>query len=258
MKRMYSNRMRITAGIFLLFTCSLWAQAGLQPGRQGRQTRFGGACLLQSLPTKALTVKETEELLLLREEEKLARDVYLKLFEKWNFPVFQNIAASEQRHMDSLKFLLERFGLADPSANLEVGVFHNAKFSALFTDLIARGERSLVEAFRVGATIEDLDIYDLNRLLTETDHADLKFVYGNLRNGSCNHLLAFVRQMERSGESYSPQYVSPQELQEILTTTRGNGNGRRWGQRSGRGMGRGTGADDPRSPYGPSTPPRAQ
>ena len=49
--------------------------------------------------TATLTSQEIDDLVHLREEEKLARDVYRYLYEGWNQWIFDNIAASEQQHM---------------------------------------------------------------------------------------------------------------------------------------------------------------
>ena len=62
--------------------------------------------LVRNLPVQALSTQESASLVLMREEEKLARDVYTFLARKWNVPVFTNIAASEQMHMDQLALLL--------------------------------------------------------------------------------------------------------------------------------------------------------
>ena len=50
-------------------------------------------------PLVALTDEEIEDLRFLREEEKLAHDVYLYAYEKHNIMIFQNISNSEQTHM---------------------------------------------------------------------------------------------------------------------------------------------------------------
>ena len=63
----------------------------------------------------SLSTVETDDLVYMREEEKLAHDVYVTLYEQWDFPVFSNIASSESQHMDSIAVLLDRYGVADPS-----------------------------------------------------------------------------------------------------------------------------------------------
>ena len=47
----------------------------------------------------------------MREEEKLARDVYVALGDRWGLRVFENIARAEQRHMDAVVAQLDREGV---------------------------------------------------------------------------------------------------------------------------------------------------
>jgi hypothetical protein len=155
-----------------------------------------------------LTTAEIEGILLMREEEKLARDVYLKLYEKWGLGVFQNIARSEETHMAAVKALIDRYGIEDP-ALAEVGVFTDPELQALYDQLIEEGYRSRVDALRVGAAIEEIDILDLEEQTEQTDRADIVRVYENLTRGSRNHLRAFASNLQRrEGVAYEPQYLS--------------------------------------------------
>ena len=102
-----------------------------------------------------LTVAETETLLFVREEEKLARDVYLTLYNQWGSNIFQNIANNgEQQHMDAIKVLVDAFGYVDPVSSNEVGAFTDAEILKLYNDLVARGMISSQEALMVGGFIE--------------------------------------------------------------------------------------------------------
>ena len=51
--------------------------------------------------------EEATGLIFMREEEKLARDVYLTLYDVWETAVFDNIASSEQTHMDAVLMLID-------------------------------------------------------------------------------------------------------------------------------------------------------
>ncbi len=73
---------------------------------------------------RTLSEKELDTLNFMREEEKLARDVYKTLYGQWNTQVFTNIAASEQKHMDKVKVFLDAYQLPDPASS-EVGQFNN-------------------------------------------------------------------------------------------------------------------------------------
>jgi hypothetical protein len=145
----------------------------------------------------ALTDDEKYWLNYMREEEKLARDVYLSLGSRWNLPIFSNIAQSEQVHMDSVKTLLDRYGLPDPAAGKAQGEFTDPVLQKLHDDLIAQGSVSQVEALKAGVLIEETDINDLNTAIAATTHNDIKTVYENLLQGSMNHLNAFESNLAR-------------------------------------------------------------
>ncbi len=194
---------------------------------------------LASLPAETLTAEEKVDLLFMREEEKLARDVYQTLYEKWNLPIFSNIAQSEQTHTEAIRDLLEKYNLTDPVTKDEVGVFQNEELQALYTSLSEKGLRSEIDALTVGATIEDLDIKDLVGAIARTDNQDIKLVYENLMRGSRNHLRAFTRQLTARGEKYEPQYISTDEYQTITSsnTERGSSSGQQSDSRGGFGRG---------------------
>jgi len=178
-----------------------------------------GVYYVQNLPRQPLSKSEVADLLYMREEEKLARDVYLTLSKFYPLPVFRNISRSEEQHMKMVKVLLDKYGIPDPVAESggKVGVFKNKKLQELYDKLVKEGRSSLLSALRVGATIEDLDIKDLEEAIARTDNEDVKVVYQNLMKGSRNHMRAFVRLLRRFGGDYSPQYISQEEFQRILS-----------------------------------------
>ena len=176
-----------------------------------------------------LSDDEIAGLLYMREEEKLARDVYLTLYEVWGLRVFQNIARAEQMHMDTMLTLIERYGLDDPVTDDTIGAFTNADLQALYAQLVEQGSESLEAALRVGATIEEIDIQDLEAYLETTGAADIRLAYENLKAGSYNHLRAFVSTLEaQTGETYQPQYLTQDEYEAIMA-----------GQAGGAGVGQG-------------------
>ncbi len=159
----------------------------------------------------------------MREEEKLARDVYAVLYEQWGLPVFQNISSSEQTHMDAVKNLLDGYGLTDPML-AEAGKFTNPELQSLYTDLVARGSQSVSEALKVGAAIEEIDILDLQESLAQTVNVDVQRVFNSLLNGSYNHLRAFTSTLQtQTGEIYQPQYMDMEAYQAALGSAAGNG-----------------------------------
>lgn len=143
-----------------------------------------------------LSDTEAANIQYMREEEKLARDVYLTLSEDWPIPIFVNIGESEQRHMDALKTLIERYGLTDPILNDTVGVFPTEYFTNLYDQFVDDGSGSLEEALAVGVSIESLDIEDLQNALDDTSMQAVKRVFENLLEGSNNHLAAFQNALD--------------------------------------------------------------
>ncbi len=138
-----------------------------------------------------LSKAEVAGLLTMREEEKLARDVYAALGEKWPKRIFTNISRSEQRHMNAIKGLLDQYGLDDPAAGKGPGEFTDPRFTDLYHQLVAKGEQSQSEAIKIGVAIEELDIADLEAALEDTDREDIRVVYTNLLQASHRHLRAF-------------------------------------------------------------------
>ncbi len=172
-----------------------------------------------------LSEGESNGLLFMREEEKLARDIYIKLYELWNMRVFDNISQSEQKHMDAVKILLDRYSLTDPIANNEIGIFVNAELQELYENLMEQGSNSIFDALKVGAAIEEIDILDLEKQINEvTDNEDINIVYSNLLRGSRNHLRAFVRNIEAQGEEYSPVYLEIDNYNAIINSEVEKGN----------------------------------
>ena len=168
---------------------------------------------------------EADGLVFMREEEKLARDVYRTLGEIWDTPIFSNIAASEQRHMDAILGLINRYGLDDPMYAETVGLFENQELQAMYDDLVDMGSESVEAALEVGAIIEEVDIVDLAEFLAGTTSEDITRVYENLLRGSRNHLRAFVSQLEAAGVDRAPYLLEAEDYESILAsgTERGAG-----------------------------------
>ena len=139
-----------------------------------------------------LTEGEKASLLFMWEEEKLARDVYINMYEMWGAPAFSNIGVSEQRHMDAVQRLLAKYQVPNPGSDNPVGLFSNPDLQSLYDELITQGSLSLKDAYLVGKSVEEKDIADLQVALAGTAKADLITVYTHLLNGSYNHLSAFT------------------------------------------------------------------
>ncbi len=165
-----------------------------------------------------LSQQEIDDLKFLREEEKLARDVYLYSYDKYGNAIFNSISNSEQQHMDSILTLLNKYDIEDPALS-ERGKFSNQILQGLYNDLTALSEKSLIDALTVGAIIEDLDIKDIEENESRTTRDDILIIYSKLKCGSRNHLRNYISQLISNGENYVPQYISLILFTEIINSS---------------------------------------
>lgn len=134
------------------------------------------------------------------EEERMARDLYTALGERWpDARPFQNIPWSEQQHMNMVVAQMDRLGIPHDVDNTVPGVFENAEIQNLYNGWLARGLTSKREAFTVGKELEERDIDDITAVLDRTTDPELRSMYERLRQGSYNHLDAFNRQLSGGG-----------------------------------------------------------
>ncbi|MCC6762613.1 MAG: DUF2202 domain-containing protein [Chitinophagaceae bacterium] len=209
----------LAAMFFLLIACAKTDGVQASPGKNSAMMNTQ----IMALPAEPLSAYEQASLLHMREEEKLARDVYQALYAKWGLQQFSNIAASEQRHMDAVLNLLNKYNLTDPAANKQPGEFADAGLQQLYNKLMADGMQSASAALTVGATIEDLDLFDLAEAIEKSDNQDIDMVYGNLAKGSRNHMRAFNRGLQSSGITYVPQYISQTVFDSIINSAQERG-----------------------------------
>ena len=161
-----------------LLVAPLWAK-----GPNGSSTSSG------------LTDIERGNILYLFEEEKLAHDIYVAMYDSYGAYVFNNISESEQRHMDSVAKLISKYDLDDTVVYKDTGIFTNSVIQEEYDRLLEKGNLNLTSALEVGVEIEEMDIGDIEIMLKETDKADIIRVLSNLLDGSKNHLDAFNTQL---------------------------------------------------------------
>lgn len=211
--------------LFILLTALLFSAASCSkengPVKNATNGNFNTSTLqaqVNSLPKEALSSTESNGLIWMREEEKLARDVYITLYNKWGVNIFTNISSSEQTHMDAILMLLNKYNLTDPVGSASVGIFNNPSLQNLYNQLVAQGSTSLADAYIIGATIEDLDIFDLTNALANNDNQDIRLVYDNLTKGSRNHMRSFYKTILNAGGTYTPQYISQAAFDAIVNS----------------------------------------
>ena len=185
----------------LTFVTATTTMAG--PGGGGHGHGPGGAGDDHNSELVPLSDDEVDGLLFMREEEKVARDSYITLGDEWGLVIFDNIASSEQSHMDALLKLIDKYDLDDPVIP-GVGEFTDKELQHLFDYLMLWGKESLMDSLYVGAAIEETDIIDIQHEIELTQHEEIISTYESLMCGSRNHLRAYVRQIEANGGVYDP------------------------------------------------------
>ncbi|WP_018024288.1 ferritin-like domain-containing protein [Corynebacterium ulceribovis] len=142
---------------------------------------------------------ELATLQLLQEEERMARDLYRALGEKWPARQFENIPNSEQMHMEQLGQLLDEAGVPRAGEGLPAGTYAFPELQALYDGWLERGLTSRTEAFQVGIELEKQDIADLEKARDAATDEALKSAYSNLIEASKRHLQAFTRGLNGGG-----------------------------------------------------------
>lgn len=176
---------------------------------------------------QSLSENEKAGILLMREEEKMARDVYQSLNDKWDQMPFVHISESEINHMARMKLLIDKYQLKDPvEKNADQrGVYENMMLKKLYEELTTSGKTSLEAAFRAGAKVEEVDIRDLKEAMANTSNAEIKSTYSDLINASENHLRAFVRNLKRLDVMYTPVVMNQAAFDAIINNQHGMGMG---------------------------------
>lgn len=202
------------------------SSAGLGKITSGTQSqgRNQGAVFLSgnqnaSFPNGVSNNAGGQELLRMREEEKLARDVYTVLAKSSGLAMFRNIARAENQHMQSLERLIQLSGTNAVMGNDTAGAFAFSEYQQLYTTLIAKGSRSPLDALMVGAKIEEMDIADLRRLSAQTTSPQVRQVLSHLLQGSQNHLRAFAAQITRQGAVYKAEFLSQADFNQIANSS---------------------------------------
>lgn len=152
------------------------------------------------------------------EEERMAMEVYQVFFDKWGHQIFQNISQAEERHFEIMQELLveQNPEMEATIDDWEAGVYENDVLQNLYNDLVKRGSVSLLDALKVGAEIEELNITDLNININQSESQTAIATYQSLLNASHKHLRAFVKNIEKSGVSYEPVLLDEEEYHSIV------------------------------------------
>lgn len=191
--------------------------SGMQlPGKAMERPRNTGG---NNSFSTSLTRVQQEQLFRMREEEKLAHDVYVALGKSSGLQVFNNISKAESMHMRAIERLLSRSTSMPALPSLPPGTFSVPEIQLLYTDLVAAGNASPIAALSIGVKIEEMDIRDLQLLLSQNPPQQVAKVLQNLQRASGNHLRAFMGELNRLGGTYTPEFLDQQAFDNILNSS---------------------------------------
>jgi hypothetical protein len=202
-------------------------------GAPGRNISTGcprGDCPVASLSASTPTSLSAADLTAALDEERVAHDLYQTAAERWQLPVFSNIAAAELRHAAAIEQLAANAGIAVAPA--QKGTYATMDAGHLYQELLPLVNGSREGALKAAALIEETDITDLRALIARVTDEPTKAVLAQLEVASQRHLAAFVRNLRTLGVTYQPQVLSAEEFAtiEVADAPRGRG----WGYRGGR------------------------
>jgi len=171
-------------------------------------------------PNSVLSEELANTISYMGNEERLAYDVYNRLYSEWGTKQFTNIATkSEYKHITAVQQLVQKYKMSDdinftnvdlpalgymntPIENMQAGTYDIAKIQKLYDDLISQGSTSEIEALNVGCIVEVVDVNDLNEYITLAENSnaqDVVDVFNFLRDGSYNHYWAFDKGLKKRG-----------------------------------------------------------
>ncbi len=169
-------------------------------------TSLSGVALLTSAThasedvntTTIMTEEQKDMLFFIYQEEKVARDVYITLGNIYTDEnTFASIQLSEQRHIDSARGLCEKYEVSIDGVDEDsIGNFVLPVLQELYDTCVSEGEKSLLDALKVGELIEITDIDDLEHASVGMPE-DVVNVFENLKEGSLSHLDAFTAAIAR-------------------------------------------------------------
>jgi len=212
----------LTALAVIFTACGGGGGGDNQGGNHG--DKKGQQPTINSSQTYDLSQANRDDLAYMGNEERLAYDVYMALYDYHKsrgttIRQFENIATnSETKHIETVRALVNKYNISSddltildrapvassstPQSSLPSGKYDISSIQNLYNDLITKGRRSVQDALEVGCMVEVTDINDLNPKIDNAMSSgakDLEDAFRFLRDGSYNHYWAFDKGLKNIG-----------------------------------------------------------
>ena len=162
--------------------------------------------------TTDLVQEMKDSLTYMKDEERLASDLYLNLYNYYKnysdleIKQLNNIATNtENDQISIIKSLVKRYDLnsSEPQdVNISRGVYENQVIQDLYDKFYAIGQNSQEEALKVGCMVEVTDINDLDKYISlakESNATDIETAFKALRDGSYHNYWTFDQTLKNLG-----------------------------------------------------------
>lgn len=183
-----------------------WTCTGKQNNNKNNSS-MSGTCLT-NIATWTLTEEDKKLIQYSYSEEMLARDLYKYFYEKYNNSTFKNISESEQKHMDSVKKLIDAYSIEIPKDYWDL--------KDAYANLKESWDKWLKEALEVWIKIEILDIKDIINSIEKTKNQYIRQILANIWSASYMHMKSFILWLQNANLTtdidYS-EYLSSSDLE---------------------------------------------
>lgn len=166
--------------------------------------------------TAALMADEKQWLMFMREEEKLARDFYMEMYNAWGLSIFVGMSKEEKEHLNSLLEIFRMYFLPDPIGIDTPRSYANNYLANVHNSLYNQGIQSIKDGLKACALQEEINILDLDSAIKSTQKRNIQKVYSELQRDSFNHLRSFARCLETMGERYQAVKLPQQTVDAII------------------------------------------
>ncbi len=134
-----------------------------------------------SVFNETLSPREIDDMNYLIENEKLLRDYFNVMYNKYNLSLFQNVAKSEQSHLNFLAVKFLRYDLKNPTEEKPAGEYVNPELQQTYDIMIAKGETNIYAALLAGSSKVKEDVEDIPLMIDQFEgNADIVLIFSNI------------------------------------------------------------------------------
>lgn len=208
--------------VFLGFGCSSTSSEVLKINEDTYITQFEKEKINKKISETGndkaeLNDQAKQKIIYMIEGEKLARDLYYKFSDKYDYPNFEQLYKAEQTQKQALQKLAEKYGLENPAAKKGIGEFKNPQIQNYYDSYLKQGNKNLSEAIKSSNKAEEIAALIYPQALSKTNKKDVKFVLKRLNIAAKNHLRLHAQTIEDKGIKYDkPTHLKPADYNRII------------------------------------------